>query len=140
MALTGLDRVLLNLSQWEGKVEGAAETAMEELMRRLEDWAKTEHAWVTGRPHTEGTIQGLVTEVTSSLITGMLSADMDAGLWLELARGGKWAWLWPVIVNHQADIMQILSRAMVTEMTVIRNPDVDSEYEAAKAAWPRKRK
>lgn len=139
MAVTGLDRVLMNLSKWEDKVELSADTAMHELMQQMEGWAKEEHAWVVGRPHTEGSIQGLVTTVGPSIITGTLSVDMDAGLWLEMARDGKWAWLWPVVMNHRADIMRILGRAMATEMTIERNPEVQAEYEAAKAAWPRKR-
>jgi hypothetical protein len=65
-------------------------------------------------------------------MTARLQADMDAGLWLELARDGRWAWLWPAIVNHWDEIAELLLGAGAWASQPERAGDIDGQYEAAK--------
>jgi hypothetical protein len=134
VAVKGLARVTANLARYEARVLDAGEIGMAAMMERLADWMRAEHSWQNRRPHTESTIEGFVESVTPTHITGRVQADIDAAMWLELARGGKWSWMWPVIVEHQDEMLAMLSAAMVYHLTLVRNPAVMEEYEAAKVS------
>jgi hypothetical protein len=77
--------------------------------------------------------------VTPALITGVLSAGMEYSVFLELARGGKWAFLMPVLVRHEADIIAILQQqlgpnALAFTPSTTPAPDLAEQYERTRTA------
>lgn len=130
---TGADMVLAGLEEFAASLNAKASLAMEEVAAALKGWAKSEHGGdgpvnaqpsiaVNGErrnpPHdppfwdltgaTTNSIKGGIAEVSKSLISAYLSAGMDYDVELELARDGKWAFLWPTITRHKDDILAIL--------------------------------
>ncbi|MEO7718163.1 MAG: hypothetical protein ABIY70_18325 [Capsulimonas sp.] len=119
MADDGLSKVLANLDKVIDEMHQRAEIAAGEVAAALEGWAKTEHKW--GNPYSKGyvptgatdnTTIATVTEASKEIIRITLSAGMEYDVFLELARNGKWAWLWPVIERHKGDILAMIARRM----------------------------
>lgn len=95
--LSGLDEVMANLERWyQGTLKRAA-VAMEEIAALLESYAKANHEWKDDTGATTTSISGFISEATPLVITATLSAGMSYDVFLELARDGKWAWLWPAV-------------------------------------------
>lgn len=138
----GLNNVLQNLDTVTDKMEASAKAAMETVTDALENWAKTEHTYTDRTSNLTNSIRGFVGEaMQQGVLTGYLTAGMEYGVFLELARSGKWAFLWPVIEKHQADILQLLSSGMADALgggslsgNVAGNANVQADYEAWKAA------
>jgi hypothetical protein len=99
--LKGLDEVERNLEKWyhDGIMRKAAQV-MEEIAAILEGYAKTHHEWHPDTGATDVSTRGFIAEVTPKMITAVLSAGMSYDVFLELARDGKWAWLWPAIEEN----------------------------------------
>ncbi|BDI27990.1 hypothetical protein CCAX7_000410 [Capsulimonas corticalis] len=108
MSVEGADTVIGNLAKWIEERQKLAELAMNEVMAALEGWAKSEHAYTDRTANTTNSIRGEVAEATAEIVRGVLSAGMDYDIFLELAHDGKWAFLWPVIIRHEQDILNIL--------------------------------
>ena len=135
MKTFGFPDAVKNLQGWAVDRAIAERAAMDGLCAQLQAWAIAEHEWQNDRPYTESTIRAYVVEATVSGTTLRLEADFDAGLWLELARDGRWAWLWPVVMNHIDDI-----KATLGDLGAVVGDPVPGataggpEYQAAKAA------
>jgi len=95
--LKGLDQVQQNLDRYYTGALRRAATAMEEIAAILEGYAKSSHPWTEDTGNTAKSIRGFISEVTPKIIRVTLSAGMEYDVFLELAREGKWAWLWPAI-------------------------------------------
>lgn len=134
MEVTGLDTVLRNLGEYENKMLRAVVAAGEEIGALLENHAKTDHGdtpraagyvypgggvkrfreggkgWgdVTGA--TNISTKGQVSEITRDFVMVALSAGTEYSVFLELARDGKWAWLFDSLVDNKDKIIQILAR------------------------------
>ena len=100
------------LAEITHRIQQNAETAMAEVMAALEGWAKSEHSYTDRTGNTTTSIKGEVAEVSALLVRGVLSAGMDYDVFLELARDGRWAFLWPVIERHRDDILAIIEARM----------------------------
>ena len=95
--LRGLDEVERNLDKWyQGRLH-KARIAMEEICSILESYAKTNHPWRTQTGATIINIRAFIAEATPTALMGVLTAGMSYNVFLELAREGKWAWLWPAV-------------------------------------------
>lgn len=95
--LKGQKEVEQNLERWyQGTLRNAA-NAMSEIGLILEGYAKANHPWRDQTGATNTKIRGFISEVTPIMITTTLSAGMEYNVFLELAREGKWAWLWPAV-------------------------------------------
>ena len=112
MDVTGTDAVQLRLAEVAKQIQEKANTAMEEVMAALEGWAKSEHSYTDRTGNTSVSIQGQVEEASALLVRGVLSAGMDYDVYLELARDGKWAFLWPTIERHKDDIERLIADRM----------------------------
>jgi hypothetical protein len=106
--ITGLETVLHNLDARIAALHKGAHTAAEEIAALLETYAKGHHSWKPDTGATDVSTRGEIVQETAELITIVLSAGMDYDIYLELARGGKYAWLWPAIENNRARILEIL--------------------------------
>lgn len=112
MPVTGLDQVLGNADAYLVGVRQRAEQAMVKITADLQAWAQAEHPYQDDTGANTASIKGFVAEVTPSVIRGVLSANMEYSVFLELARGGKYAFLLPVIERHRADIIKVLESVM----------------------------
>lgn len=103
--LRGQEEVLRNLDHWyhDGILKQAA-TAMEEIAALLEGHAKSNHPWKPDTGATDVSTKGFIAEATPLVITAVLTAGMSYDVFLELARDGKWAWLWPAIEANMDEI------------------------------------
>lgn len=98
MPLKGLAEVERNLDRWyRHGIYAKARQAMEEIAALLEGYAKTHHPWTPQTGHTDVSTRGFISEATPKVITAVLSAGVAYDIFLELARDGKWAWIWPAI-------------------------------------------
>ena len=84
-----------------------AQAAGEEIAALLKDYAKNNHPWQNVTGETEATTDAQVVEATTQLVTVALFTGTDYSQFLELARDGKWAWLWPAIIANEGAIMEI---------------------------------
>ncbi len=97
MMLRGLDHVQRNLDLYYQGALRKAVVAMEEIAALLEGYAKANHPWQPRTGATDVSTRGFISEATPLVITATLSAGMEYDVFLELARDGRWAWLWPAI-------------------------------------------
>ena len=111
----GVEGEQLVLQGLEGYIKGlrkAAEDAAGEIAALLESYAKTHHPWTPRTGATDASTRGFVAENSEKLILIVLTAGMDYDKFLELAHGGKWAWLWPAVIDNKTRIKQILQKRM----------------------------
>ena len=112
MSVRGIDVVQRNIDLWwQGKRRKLA-TAMEEIAAILENYAKSHHEWKPETGATDVSTVGQISRVLPEMIEVTLSAGMEYDVFLELAREGKWAWLWPAVEANTDEIRRILKEAM----------------------------
>jgi len=109
-----VDAVKAALEAEINRLYAKAHMAMTAVAEALEGWAKTEHRYKDRSGDNSGTIKGFVDEVSADAITVLLSAGMPYSEFLETARKGKWAFLMPVITNHEADIITLIEQVMAS--------------------------
>ena len=109
--MEGLEGVVRNLRDLERRMLRQTEEAAGEIAALLADYAKTHHDWrpVTGA--TDVSTVGSWERVREDLIRIVLSAGREYDVMLELARGGKWAWLRSAMEANLSDIQRILARS-----------------------------
>lgn len=91
--------------------------AAQRIAARLEQHAKEHHKWQRDTGMTDATTRGEIAEATRDHILIALSAGMDYDVFLELAKEGKWAWLWPTMVEMEGEIMQILRKELEGDLS-----------------------
>jgi hypothetical protein len=106
----GASEIFAGLDGFAGGVSGAMAGRMAVVAGALAGWARTEHPWHSRSGHTEASITAFLEEeqLDAQRLTVVLQADQDAALWLELAHGGRWAWMWGVMMRHRGEIMAML--------------------------------
>src|SRR5690349_16103863 len=109
-AISGLDTVTAGLEAVIEALRANVVTAAEEIAALLEAYAKANHPWKSETGATEASIRGVVVEASEELIVVVLSAGTSAAEFLELARAGRWAWLWPAVTANADAIRDILRR------------------------------
>jgi hypothetical protein len=82
---------------------------MEEIADHLAEYAKSNHPWESETGATEGSVRGFVEEAGPGVITAVISAGGGYDAFLELARSGKWSWLWPAVEANKDYIRAKLS-------------------------------
>lgn len=112
MSNPSADAVQLRLSAVAAQLQHNAETAMAEVMAALEGWAKSEHIYTDRTGNNTNSIKGEVAEASAEIVRGVLSAGMEYSVFLELARDGRWAFLWPTIERHKDDILALIAARM----------------------------
>lgn len=108
----GMESAQRKLAEVAILIQERAKIAVEEVMVALEGWAKSEHLYTDRTSNTTVSIKGQVAEASALLVRGVLSAGMDYDIFLELARDGRWAFLWPTIEKHKDDILAIIEARM----------------------------
>lgn len=112
MPIEGMAGVLLGLDGYvKGTQEGVA-AAAQEIADMLETYAKENHPWIDQSGDTRASIHAVVAIPSETVVDVLLMAGMDYDVFLELAHGGKWAWLWPAVVANRQNILNILQRTL----------------------------
>ncbi len=117
--VTGVDVVMRGLDAWAKGTRAAAVAAATEIAAMLETYAKGHHPWKPDTGQTDATTKGTVVDAQSDLIVIILSAGTEWSKFLELARAGKFAWLWPAVIENQERIRAILKKHL-SEVSVKR--------------------
>lgn len=108
--VTGTAKVISNLQNAVKGIQSRAHTAATEIADLLETYAKQNHPWQNDTGETERTTRAGITEFSDRLITVTLTTGTDYSVFLELARSGKWAWLWPTLLACEPQIIAILKK------------------------------
>ncbi len=98
--LRGLDQIEQNLDRLQEQIRKKVERAANEIAALLKGYAKTHHAWIPRTGNTDVSTKGTV-EAAEDIITIYLSAGMEYDVFLELAREGKWSWLFPAVEAYE---------------------------------------
>jgi hypothetical protein len=113
MATTiGLEQAQRNLEVYAQGLRSGALLAGHEIAVLLEGYAKSHHPWSPKTGATDVSTKGTVAEVSTEMIRIVLSAGMDYDVFLEFAKEGKWAWLWPAVVANKEVIRGILKKRL----------------------------
>ncbi len=107
----GLSSVLDHLDLYAEGMRANALIAAGEIAAVLEAYAKSHHPWTPRTGATDASTAGTVID-GGEIIDIYLSAGMDYDVFLELAREGKWAWLWPALTANAGRIKTILTRRL----------------------------
>ena len=106
--MSGLDEVMRNLEKWQAQTLDKARRVMEEIANHLAEYAKADHPWENQTGESQGSIRGFVEEAGPGIITATLSAGAGYDVFLELAKDGRWAWLWPAVEANMDEIKRKL--------------------------------
>lgn len=108
--VTGLKACIDALDITVNAMKEQAVSAGEEIADVLKAYAKANHPWKNDTGETEATTDAQVVKATKELVVIALFTGTDYSQFLELAKGGKYAWLFPAILANEGQIMQILAR------------------------------
>lgn len=103
-----LSIVIGNLNKFTSGVQEALHAAAEEIAELVETYAKTHHLWKPITGQTDATTRGEIIEETGQHILIALYAETEWTKFLELARGGRFAWLWPAMDANRTVILEIV--------------------------------
>ncbi len=95
----------------EAAVEGLqrqAESAAKEIAELIQEYAKQNHPWQNRTGQTQATTKAFIAESSEQLVLIALTTETDYSIFLELAKSGKWSWLWPAIEANTEQILRIL--------------------------------
>lgn len=110
MSVGGFQEVNRNLDNLEREIHRRAVNAMDEVGHFLANYAKTHHPWTPRTGATDVSTVGGIESETKEYVRAVLSAGMSYDVFLELAKDGRWSWLWPSVTSNQQNIMRILER------------------------------
>ncbi len=110
--IQGLEQAQRNLEVYAQGLRSGALLAAHEIATLLEGYAKSHHPWSPDTGATDVSTKGTVVEASSEMMRIVLSAGMEYDVYLEFAREGKWAWLWPTIVANKEPIRAILKNRL----------------------------
>jgi len=105
--LEGLAVVFDHLELYAEGLRVNALLAAGEIAELLANYAKTHHPWKPETGATNVSTAGTVVD-GGEIIEIYLSAGMDYDVFLELAKKGKWSWLWPALEANKERLRKIL--------------------------------
>lgn len=106
-----LNTVLRNLNAFVVESTDAGRGAAEEIGEILVEYAKSHHLWQPRTGQTDLTTQAVIEEV-NDMIEIALTTETDYSTFLELAREGRFAWLWPAMEANKGVIVEIMRRRL----------------------------
>lgn len=113
--LNDLTRALDRLDDWELGIRQGCEAAADAIAEMLTAYAKANHPWASRTGAMEASTVAAV-ELRGEVLTLVLEAGTDYAQFLELARGGRWAWLWEAVSANEEAIRGLLERFLVEKM------------------------
>lgn len=115
--ITGLSEVFAGLDKVIGQYEDGVQEAAETIAAALEGYAKTHHLWQPRTGDTTRSTRCRIAMQTREYTLLALTAGMDYDVFLELARGGRWAWLYPAVMAMREEIVRITAARMAARAT-----------------------
>lgn len=103
----GVKEVQANLEAYRKQVYQKAENAAGKIAALLEGYAKSHHPWKPQTGATDVSTVGTWEQVGEEVFRVVLSAGMEYDVFLESARQGRWAWLWPAVDENRDEIKRI---------------------------------
>jgi hypothetical protein len=99
------------LEAWKVAMRARLQRAMEDVARRIEDWAKANHPWTNRTGAAEAGLHATVTFLGDTCgIT--LAHGVFYGVYLELKWGGKWGVITTALTSHYGDVMAAMQAAI----------------------------
>jgi hypothetical protein len=95
-----------NLTKYYGAVKQTAVQGMHVKVANDENRAKNSRPWTDRTGQARASITGTV-EVTSDSIVGALAIGAYHGIFLEKANGGKYAIIWPTVLNNRRELLEV---------------------------------
>lgn len=126
--ITGIREVQRNLAALYAGQRAALAEAFKEIGALLLADALENHPWKDQTGDTRASMKAEIVKADVDEIVLSLSAGMDYDVFLELARDGKWAWLWPCMMRNQDRIIEILLRH--GQFTAAHLTSISSEVKA----------
>lgn len=111
MSVTGLGELNRAIGVRTVEIGAAVLAASHEIAKLLEAYAKSHHPFQNRTGDTERTTTATVQEI-GGVIQIVLLSKTPYAQYLELARGGKWAWLRDAVTENKAAINAILHGAL----------------------------
>jgi hypothetical protein len=108
---TGVEEVLDRLDAWEIRVQERAYATAEAIGNLLVEYARTHHFWQSRTGATDASTQAEVL-LKGDLLEVVLTVGTDYARFLELARNGRWAWLWEAVSQNEGAIRSLLSDSL----------------------------
>ena len=81
---------------------------LEKAMELIAYYARNEHKYTRRTGRTEQTTEGGIYEATAAKVVGIVSAAMSYDEFLEAAREGRWAFLWPAMLQHKEEVLALI--------------------------------
>ena len=110
--ITGISEMAAQIGLMREQIEKAVERASIQIAGVLEAYAKGNHPWEVDTGNTNQSTIGTSVQIEPLIYEAILSAGMDYDVDLELAKNGRFAWLWPAILANQEQIQNIFSEEM----------------------------
>jgi hypothetical protein len=108
--ISGMNEVFAGLDGYLEQFEDGVLEAAEVIATVLQEYAKTHHLWQPRTGDTTRSTRGRVAMQTREYVLISLTAGMDYDVMLELARNGKWAWLYPAVMALREEIVRIMGQ------------------------------
>lgn len=107
--MPGMEKVIARAREVQ-KLQIAGMThGLEKAMELIAYYARTEHLYTRRTGLTEQTTEGGLYEATAAKVVGIVSAQMSYDQFLEAAREGRWAFLWPALMEHQDEVIALIT-------------------------------
>lgn len=110
-----LSRALDRFDDWEIGMRQGCEAAAEAISELLANYARANHPWASRTGEAVASTTATV-ELRGEVLAIVLEAGTDYAQFLELALGGRWAWLWEAVSVNEEAIRDILERFLVEKM------------------------
>ncbi len=135
MSIKGISEVLLNLAKFRERVHVASVIAVRRASSFIADQARQTHKFVNRTGDLEHSITSYLTEVQGQVVSAEVSASTLYAVFVECAKSGEWSYLAVTIEQNLDEIKAILDDTigLFTSMEYVTNPELMSEYEAAKS-------
>lgn len=101
--------VLRNLAAAKRLMEAGMDKGLSKAAEMIAEHAKTHHKYTRRSGDTEESTVGGMHQRTADKLIAVVSAGMDYDVFLEKARNGTWAFIWPAVMDKKDDVLRIIA-------------------------------
>lgn len=107
MPLEGMDEIQANLKRLGEQMIERAGKAADEIASLLESYSKSHAPFKDQSGNLRQSIRGTWEHVRRDVFRVILSASMEYAAFVELLHQGRYAYLWPAVLENEKRIQQI---------------------------------
>lgn len=107
--MPGAEKVIARAREVQMLQVAGLARGMQQAMELIAYYARTEHLYTRRTGLTEQTTEGGLYEAAAAKVVGVVSASMSWDAFLEAAREGRWAFLWPALLAHQEEVLALIA-------------------------------